>query len=163
MSQEMTRVLLNTGDVRQLLFALYKVNTYVWVLWSLTPYTENQIVPAKQLGLLGYSSGEGRRHLKARLVGEFLCEPVVLLPKELPALGHEASAADFFSSNDPSPSDRYRRCWVVYLGPVREMLICEGPERMADDDRFPHSCPRCKSPAYVGFTSVECSRGRVCG
>lgn len=25
--------------------------------------------------------------------------------------------------------------------------------------RFPHVCPRCAAPAYVGFSSVECSQG----
>jgi hypothetical protein len=28
-----------------------------------------------------------------------------------------------------------------------------------DDDRFPHSCPRCKAPAYVGLNDIDCSRG----
>lgn len=27
------------------------------------------------------------------------------------------------------------------------------------DDKYPHKCPRCGSPAYVGFSSIECSRG----
>ncbi len=27
----------------------------------------------------------------------------------------------------------------------------------AVDGRFPHKCPKCAKPAYVGFTSVECS------
>ncbi len=27
----------------------------------------------------------------------------------------------------------------------------------SDPGRFPHRCPRCGSPAYVGFSSVECS------
>lgn len=26
------------------------------------------------------------------------------------------------------------------------------------DDRFPNKCPKCNSPAYIGFTAVECSR-----
>lgn len=24
------------------------------------------------------------------------------------------------------------------------------------DDRYPHVCPRCKGPAYVGFSNVDC-------
>jgi len=26
-------------------------------------------------------------------------------------------------------------------------------------DKYPHKCPRCGSPAYLGFSSVECSMG----
>jgi hypothetical protein len=26
-------------------------------------------------------------------------------------------------------------------------------------DRFPHKCPKCGSPAYVGFSRTECSKG----
>lgn len=26
-------------------------------------------------------------------------------------------------------------------------------------DHYPHSCPRCQSPAYVGLLSVDCSKG----
>lgn len=29
---------------------------------------------------------------------------------------------------------------------------------VARDARFPHSCPRCAAPAYVGFSTIECSR-----
>lgn len=25
------------------------------------------------------------------------------------------------------------------------------------DPKFPHACPRCKKPAYIGFSAVECS------
>jgi hypothetical protein len=35
------------------------------------------------------------------------------------------------------------------------------PSRMAvavDRARFPHACPRCKAPAYVGMLQVDCSR-----
>jgi hypothetical protein len=24
------------------------------------------------------------------------------------------------------------------------------------DERYPHKCPRCKGPAYIGFSSVDC-------
>jgi len=27
-----------------------------------------------------------------------------------------------------------------------------------DLSKFPHTCPRCKAPAYVGFVKVECSQ-----
>lgn len=27
-----------------------------------------------------------------------------------------------------------------------------------DLSRYPHNCPRCKSPAYVGLEAVDCSR-----
>jgi hypothetical protein len=32
------------------------------------------------------------------------------------------------------------------------------PSDPIDLAQFPHQCPRCSSPAYVGLTSVECSR-----
>jgi hypothetical protein len=28
-----------------------------------------------------------------------------------------------------------------------------------DMSKYPHKCPKCSSPAYIGFTSVECSKG----
>lgn len=33
------------------------------------------------------------------------------------------------------------------------------PPRSVDPGRFPHSCPRCSGPAYVGFLEVDCQRG----
>jgi hypothetical protein len=27
------------------------------------------------------------------------------------------------------------------------------------DPHFPHTCTKCKGPAYIGFTSTECKRG----
>ena len=32
------------------------------------------------------------------------------------------------------------------------------PVIITDPKMFPHECPRCGSPAYIGFTDVECSR-----
>jgi len=31
-------------------------------------------------------------------------------------------------------------------------------EEHVDRSRFPHDCPRCGSPAYVGFTAVDCTK-----
>lgn len=28
-----------------------------------------------------------------------------------------------------------------------------------DATRFPHVCPRCKAPAYIGFNTTDCSKG----
>lgn len=28
-----------------------------------------------------------------------------------------------------------------------------------DHEKFPHECPKCKSPAYIGLSTVECSNG----
>lgn len=33
------------------------------------------------------------------------------------------------------------------------------PEPTVDMSRFPHRCPRCSKPAYIGATLVECSDG----
>jgi hypothetical protein len=43
-------------------------------------------------------------------------------------------------------------CEAVHL---RRVLATEA----VDPSRFPHSCPKCKAPAFVGFTSVDCSKG----
>lgn len=48
--------------------------------------------------------------------------------------------------------------WTLEVGPT-VFIDCRGPDPRATVTRFPHSCPRCGSPAYVGFSSVECSRG----
>lgn len=31
-------------------------------------------------------------------------------------------------------------------------------EPVPSASRFPHNCPRCKGPAYIGFTTIECER-----
>lgn len=36
--------------------------------------------------------------------------------------------------------------------------IREPPAVIADPSKYPHRCPRCDAPAYIGFTSVDCSR-----
>jgi hypothetical protein len=33
------------------------------------------------------------------------------------------------------------------------------PDLGVDSDRFPHLCPHCKAPAYVGLNDIDCSRG----
>lgn len=33
---------------------------------------------------------------------------------------------------------------------------------IADPSRYPHQCPRCSAPAYIGFMSVDCSRKSCC-
>ena len=30
--------------------------------------------------------------------------------------------------------------------------------RDRESDKYPHKCPRCGSPAYIGFSKVECSK-----
>lgn len=42
--------------------------------------------------------------------------------------------------------------WTLYRYPSR----MSRPE--VDRKHFPHSCPRCRAPAYVGMKDVECSR-----
>jgi hypothetical protein len=42
-----------------------------------------------------------------------------------------------------------------------EWMLHRYPSRMAvtvDAKRFPHRCPRCTAPAYVGMVQVDCSR-----
>jgi len=43
---------------------------------------------------------------------------------------------------------------------MQEWLDAWGSPQL-DLSRFPHTCPRCGDPAYIGFTTIECSKG--CG
>lgn len=39
-------------------------------------------------------------------------------------------------------------------------IICESPKETTHDEvaaLYPHACPRCTRPAYVGLTRVDCS------
>ncbi len=71
-------------------------------------------------------------------------------------------------------SDVDRQIWNVCssLGPVKHGLTSESITLVEVDsqpaeyvvnnsrvfsDRFPHTCSSCGSPAYIGFTAVECS------
>lgn len=39
-------------------------------------------------------------------------------------------------------------------------LIFHTPDRpLIDQARYPHACPRCGKPAYIGLGNVECSGG----
>lgn len=42
-------------------------------------------------------------------------------------------------------------------GRDKQVIIIAPPYAMRSD-KFPHRCPNCNAPAYVGFTLVECSR-----
>lgn len=42
---------------------------------------------------------------------------------------------------------------------VNEILAKLGGEVEHPLDRFPHRCPRCAGPAYVGLNSIDCMRG----
>jgi hypothetical protein len=33
------------------------------------------------------------------------------------------------------------------------------PAQLPDNERFPHRCPKCDKPAYIGMNNVECSAG----
>lgn len=43
------------------------------------------------------------------------------------------------------------RIWAAFHRRV-ELLITNG-------DRYPHTCPRCSGPAYVGAVEVDCAGG----
>jgi hypothetical protein len=32
------------------------------------------------------------------------------------------------------------------------------PVKKDRDDRYPHRCPRCGAPAFIGFNQVDCSK-----
>lgn len=70
-------------------------------------------------------------------------------------------------------NDHYRREWNVCasLGPVKHGTTCpsvtlvevasqtvEYAIEISKDDRFPHTCSLCGSPAYIGWSVVECSK-----
>jgi hypothetical protein len=50
----------------------------------------------------------------------------------------------------PNPKSRY---WWTMEG---EILKIFEATMVPNDARFPHVCPKCKGPAYKGFSSFEC-------
>jgi hypothetical protein len=42
--------------------------------------------------------------------------------------------------------------WIIYPD------FAPKEQEKTDLSRYPHKCPTCQSPAYVGFSSVECSK-----
>src|SRR5690349_10862569 len=55
--------------------------------------------------------------------------------------------------------------WKTGFSPPEELDWCQCPIscvtllEFKDMSKFPHKCPKCKSPAYIGFATVECSGG----
>lgn len=45
--------------------------------------------------------------------------------------------------------ERLRRAIDEYL--------CQRLIKAPDRKQYPHDCPRCKAPAYIGFAKVDCS------
>lgn len=42
--------------------------------------------------------------------------------------------------------------------PKQRLEVVRGAAKPAEDlSRYPHRCPRCQAPAYIGFASTECS------
>lgn len=48
---------------------------------------------------------------------------------------------------------------IVKMMSVTDRLKLSLTAGSLDLKLFPHSCPRCHAPAYVGFSDVDCSRG----
>jgi hypothetical protein len=66
----------------------------------------------------------------------------------VPGSGIDIQAAISARSKGPIP-----------FAPRRDVVLVSVSDPPAvDRSRFPHSCPRCGSPAYVGLASAECSR-----
>ena len=42
---------------------------------------------------------------------------------------------------------------MYWISPERQLLVVS----KVDTGKFPHKCPRCGFPAYVGLNSVDCS------
>lgn len=51
------------------------------------------------------------------------------------------------SASNYGPTTILHPDWVSLVGPAAKLK----------DTRFPHTCPRCGNPAYIGFTAIECS------
>jgi hypothetical protein len=65
-----------------------------------------------------------------------------------------------------SPAEWRKQNWLVFRDPPGYIdgfradeltVIGEGVTSKTTD--YPHTCPMCKAPAYVGFMTVECSKG----
>ncbi len=52
---------------------------------------------------------------------------------------------------------------ISWHGPSRvsltSMVVDGMPIPLPDPSRYPHVCPRCSGPAYVGAVEVDCARG----
>lgn len=46
---------------------------------------------------------------------------------------------------------------VYVYNPTDQLRVTRSvPDKSVDDSRFPHRCPRCAGPAYIGAFSVDC-------
>jgi hypothetical protein len=70
----------------------------------------------------------------------------VMFPSVLPLITNELVAVQ------PMPLPTCR----LFDLDVRWNIDFDDP---VDRERFPHDCPRCGGPAYVGLNDVDCSKG----
>lgn len=70
--------------------------------------------------------------------------------------GNAPWTLDFFTKNYPEDDG-----WMFRVLRNHNVKAVASPQSKPGVGHYPHTCPRCSGPAYIGFTSVECQRG--CG
>jgi hypothetical protein len=50
-------------------------------------------------------------------------------------------------------------CWMLFPDDLEVIGDRGALVSRQEMSAFPHSCPRCSAPAYVGFVSIDCSAG----
>lgn len=38
---------------------------------------------------------------------------------------------------------------------------CDQEEATVDKEKYPHICPKCKGPAFIGFNQIDCKRNCI--
>jgi len=82
-------------------------------------------------------------------------ELVAVQPMSLPAGMLFYMDYRYEPKSDLDPS----RSFIRNPGPCDSFHIISGGTKIVDPARFPHRCPRCGAPAYIGLMNVECSDG----
>lgn len=59
---------------------------------------------------------------------------------------------------DPDFQKWRNQFWGALWKSLKPVIEPE-PHQVVDMQRWPHKCPRCSGPAYVGFAKVECAGG----
>lgn len=68
--------------------------------------------------------------------------------------------ANSYNENGRFVRDRSCDEWFELRAPAYDLAdLLKVAGALVDASKCPHKCPKCGSPAYVGFSSVECSKG----
>jgi hypothetical protein len=77
----------------------------------------------------------------------------IVLPHQVRSGIYEGIWNSFNWMNYPNLVERRKEVQLQFLSKFETVVIKN------KEDRYPHKCPKCGSPAYVGFASLDCSKG----